>query len=169
MVELKKKFKDAMLKYGYDISLSKNNHLSINTETETLSILDMKKINGGFSFIAVYNKKINGNLSEPLTKEFFVNFDYFPLSLNVFVIWLDMHTNLNNEHRRMEKEMFRKKVNKNAAFDAIVKYYANIDTLETRKSDNLDFHEISVWNLKSCMDEAYKLGLRVGKESNSNS
>ena len=33
-----------------------------------------------------------------------------------------------------------------------------IDTLETRNSDRLDFHEVSVWAVKSALMAAYKAG-----------
>ncbi|MBU9314539.1 hypothetical protein LWS69_03380 [Bordetella hinzii] len=33
-----------------------------------------------------------------------------------------------------------------------------IDTLETRNSDRLDFHEVSVWPVKSALMAAYQAG-----------
>lgn len=33
-----------------------------------------------------------------------------------------------------------------------------IDTLETRNSDSLDFHEVSVWAVKSALEAAYRAG-----------
>lgn len=33
-----------------------------------------------------------------------------------------------------------------------------IETLETRMSDGLDFHEVSVWGLKRMLIEAFELG-----------
>lgn len=33
-----------------------------------------------------------------------------------------------------------------------------IETLETRKSDSLDFHDIAVWQLQTMLDEAFKMG-----------
>ncbi|HXF09099.1 MAG TPA: hypothetical protein VNK45_11390, partial [Candidatus Acidoferrales bacterium] len=33
-----------------------------------------------------------------------------------------------------------------------------IDTLETRNSDRLDFHEVSVWAVKSALMAAYQAG-----------
>jgi len=40
----------------------------------------------------------------------------------------------------------------------IVKEHSSITTLETRKSDSLDFHMLSVWGLKAMLIEAYNLG-----------
>lgn len=49
--------------------------------------------------------------------------------------------------------------------DTILKNIADkslrIETLETRKSDSLDFHEVSVWGVKEALEAAYK----AGKES----
>ena len=33
-----------------------------------------------------------------------------------------------------------------------------IDTLATRNSDRLDFHEVSVWGLKEALQAAFKAG-----------
>jgi hypothetical protein len=38
-----------------------------------------------------------------------------------------------------------------------------IDTLDTRHSDRLDFHEVSVWGVKSALLAAYQAGLRAGQ------
>jgi len=40
----------------------------------------------------------------------------------------------------------------------IVREHSSIQTLETRKSDSLDFHMISVWGLKAMLIDAYNLG-----------
>lgn len=34
----------------------------------------------------------------------------------------------------------------------------NIETLKTRNSDDLDFHEVSVWSLKKALEAAYEAG-----------
>lgn len=44
----------------------------------------------------------------------------------------------------------------------IAKDVLNIDTLETQNSDSYDFHEVSVWNLKEALIEAYIKGLTKG-------
>jgi hypothetical protein len=33
-----------------------------------------------------------------------------------------------------------------------------IETLDTQKSDRLDFHEIAVWNVKEALEAAYRAG-----------
>ena len=45
----------------------------------------------------------------------------------------------------------------------IAQKHLGIETLETRKSDSLDFHEVAVWNLKEALEAAY----RAGQESRS--
>jgi hypothetical protein len=40
----------------------------------------------------------------------------------------------------------------------IAKQKLNIKTLETRNSDELDFYEVSVWNLKEALEAAYIAG-----------
>ena len=43
----------------------------------------------------------------------------------------------------------------------IAKKHLNIETLETRNSDNLDFHDVAVWSLKEALQEAYEAGLKA--------
>jgi hypothetical protein len=38
-----------------------------------------------------------------------------------------------------------------------------IETLETRNSDRLDFHEVSVWGVKSALMAAYEAGRQTAK------
>ncbi|MDA8190772.1 MAG: hypothetical protein M0Z68_04675 [Gammaproteobacteria bacterium] len=39
-----------------------------------------------------------------------------------------------------------------------------IETLETRNSDRLDFHEVSVWGVKSALMAAYEAGRQAAKQ-----
>ena len=39
-----------------------------------------------------------------------------------------------------------------------------IDTLETRNSDRLDFHEVSVWAVKSALMAAYEAGRQAARQ-----
>ena len=41
---------------------------------------------------------------------------------------------------------------------AIARTILDIPTLETRRSDSLDFHEVSVWCLKEALEAAYRAG-----------
>lgn len=40
----------------------------------------------------------------------------------------------------------------------IAKKYLSIDTLETRRSDSLDFHDCSIWGIKKALEAAYEAG-----------
>lgn len=40
----------------------------------------------------------------------------------------------------------------------IAKKHLSLETLETRKSDSLDFHDVAVWSLKKALQEAYEAG-----------
>lgn len=52
--------------------------------------------------------------------------------------------------------------------DKIVQEVLEIPTLKTRKMDEYDFHEVSVWGLKEALKRAYELGLDVGYELGKN-
>ncbi|WP_085440261.1 DUF3489 domain-containing protein [Magnetofaba australis] len=51
-----------------------------------------------------------------------------------------------------------------ALFEEIASKHLDIDTLETRHSDGLDFHETSVWAIKSALDAAYQAGMSAAKQ-----
>jgi hypothetical protein len=38
----------------------------------------------------------------------------------------------------------------------------DIETLETRRSDGLDFHEVAVWSVKQALEAAYEAGRTAG-------
>ena len=40
-----------------------------------------------------------------------------------------------------------------------------IETLETRNSDRLDFHDVSVWAVQSALMAAYQAGLTAGQST----
>ena len=40
----------------------------------------------------------------------------------------------------------------------IAKKHLSLETLETRNSDSLDFHDVSVWALKDALQAAYEAG-----------
>ena len=43
----------------------------------------------------------------------------------------------------------------------IAKKHLSLETLETRNSDNLDFHDVAIWSLKEALQEAYEAGFNV--------
>lgn len=40
----------------------------------------------------------------------------------------------------------------------IAKKILRLDTLETRKNDKLDFHNISVWSIRAALESAFRVG-----------
>ncbi|QDP54839.1 MAG: hypothetical protein Unbinned3891contig1000_37 [Prokaryotic dsDNA virus sp.] len=40
----------------------------------------------------------------------------------------------------------------------------DLETLETRKMDSLDFHELSVWEIKKALEAAYEAGRKSVKK-----
>ena len=47
-------------------------------------------------------------------------------------------------------------------FALIAEQHLNIETLETRNSDSLDFHDVSVWGVRSALEAAFKAGVELG-------
>jgi hypothetical protein len=50
-----------------------------------------------------------------------------------------------------------------AALAAIAKRTLRIPALDDRKSDSLDFHEVSVWGLRHALRAAYRAGREAGR------
>jgi hypothetical protein len=48
-------------------------------------------------------------------------------------------------------------------FIEIASKHLNIPTLRTRKSDRLDFHEVSVWAVRSALKAAFDEGVRISR------
>jgi hypothetical protein len=52
---------------------------------------------------------------------------------------------------------------KDELFTLIAQRHLNIETLETRKSDGLDFHDVAVWSIKDALEAAFEAGRKAGK------
>jgi hypothetical protein len=39
----------------------------------------------------------------------------------------------------------------------------DLETLETRRMDSLDFHELAVWEIREALEAAYNAGRQAGK------
>ncbi|MAX27607.1 MAG: hypothetical protein CMJ19_24180 [Phycisphaeraceae bacterium] len=50
---------------------------------------------------------------------------------------------------------------KDATVNEIAQRILGIDTLQTRKSDSLDFHEVAVWNIKEALEAAFEAGRKA--------
>ena len=46
----------------------------------------------------------------------------------------------------------------NATIDEIAREILGLETLETRRSDSLDFHDMGVWSIRKALETAYKAG-----------
>jgi hypothetical protein len=47
----------------------------------------------------------------------------------------------------------------------IAQQHLRIETLETRKSDSLDFHDVAVWCLRDALEAAYNAGVEQASKS----
>ena len=47
----------------------------------------------------------------------------------------------------------------------IAKTKLGIETLETRHSDSLDFHDLAVWSLREALEAAYQAGIEQGRKT----
>ena len=45
----------------------------------------------------------------------------------------------------------------------IAQRHLRIDTLESRRRDSLDIHEVSVWELRDALEAAYRAGMEQGR------
>ena len=50
-----------------------------------------------------------------------------------------------------------------ATIASIAREILHIETLETRRSDSLDFHDVAVWQVKAALEAAYTAGQRAGR------
>ncbi len=63
----------------------------------------------------------------------------------------------------MNKSTTKGRASVNVLLAAIAKEQLHIDTLETRRSDSLDFHDVAVWSVKAALEAAYRAGLDAAK------
>ena len=54
---------------------------------------------------------------------------------------------------------------RNALLLEIAERHLFVETLETRNSDRLDFHEHAVWAIRSALEAAYEAGHRAATQS----
>ncbi len=45
----------------------------------------------------------------------------------------------------------------------IAKRHFSVETLDTRNSDGLDFHEAAIWSIRAALIDAYAAGLAAAK------
>lgn len=57
-----------------------------------------------------------------------------------------------------------KPATKEELFTQIAQQHLNIETLEERKSDSLDFKEVAVWSVKAALEAAFEAGKAAAKK-----
>lgn len=49
-----------------------------------------------------------------------------------------------------------------AMLEEIARRHLGLETLATRNSDRLDFHDMAVWSMRAALEAAYEAGRRAG-------
>ncbi len=47
----------------------------------------------------------------------------------------------------------------------IAQQHLDVETLETRRSDRLDFHDLAVWSIKAALEAAYQAGVEQVRQA----
>ena len=47
----------------------------------------------------------------------------------------------------------------------IAQQHLGIETLQTRRSDSLDFHDVAVWCVRDALEAAFKAGIDEGRKA----
>jgi ABC-type amino acid transport substrate-binding protein len=63
-----------------------------------------------------------------------------------------------------KKVVSLKPTTKDELFKKIAQQHLNIETLEERKSDSLDFKEVAVWSVKAALEAAFEAGKAAAKK-----
>lgn len=158
---IKIQMQNLMKTYGYTFNLSDNNHLSIETDNESLSIIDFVEKNGTYTFTYRYSVKKGKSWKMLALSKYMFTDANIRESLCQYAYWLDTHTSLNDLKRSTADSMKAVKEGKlsvDKGLENIANSVLGIETLETRNSDDLDFHEVSVWGLKEALMQAYTMG-----------
>jgi hypothetical protein len=62
------------------------------------------------------------------------------------------------DHAMIAKTTPAKAPSEALLLEIATKHFHSIETLETRNSDRLDFHDVAVWAIRSALTEAYAAG-----------
>ena len=158
---IKIQMQNLMKTYGYTFNLSDNNHLSIETDSESLSILDLVEKNGTYTFTYRYSVKRGKSWNINMLNRYSFTDGTIRDSLAQFAYLLDQRTSLNDIKRssyESAKAVKEGKLSVEKGLENIANNVLGIDTLETRNSDSLDFYEVSVWGIKEALMQAYNMG-----------
>lgn len=53
---------------------------------------------------------------------------------------------------------------RDAKLAEIARVHLDVETLATRSSDRLDFHDLAVWSIRQALEAAYDAGLAAGQK-----
>ena len=165
--KIKLQMQKLMKSYGYTFNLSENNHLSIETDNESLSIIDLTEKSGTYTFTYRYSVKKGKSWNILALSQYSFTEAAIRESLCQFAFWLDQKTTLNDLKRSTYESMKAVKEGKlsvDKGLENIANNVLGIETLETRNSDSLDFHEVSVWGIKEALKQAYEMGKNSKKK-----
>lgn len=59
---------------------------------------------------------------------------------------------------------YKAPISKNELFSLLAECHLGIETLVTRNSDGLDFHDVPVWGVKAALEAAYEAGRKAEAE-----
>jgi sulfate adenylyltransferase subunit 1 (EFTu-like GTPase family) len=62
---------------------------------------------------------------------------------------------------KQAKNTKRTQAYKDATVNEIAQRILDIDTLQTRNNDSLDFHEVAVWTIKEALEAAFEAGRKA--------
>jgi len=54
--------------------------------------------------------------------------------------------------------MKSKRTTEDDLIESIARLHLDLETLDTRQADSLDFHELGVWQLRAALEAAYRAG-----------
>jgi len=54
--------------------------------------------------------------------------------------------------------MKSKRTTEDDLIESIARLHLDLETLDTRRADSLDFHELGVWQLRAALEAAYRAG-----------
>lgn len=81
-----------------------------------------------------------------------------------FLNWIYACLNCNTNHRNVKVSITTAGVGAAdgddcaTAINAVAKEHLGLTKLETRNSDAMDFHDLSVWQIKAALEAAYRAG-----------
>lgn len=75
--------------------------------------------------------------------------DLVRLCVDMVLVWCD--------YRGVREKAMTKQSTINQ-LEQIARKHLYVDTLQERKSSDLDFHEVAVWNLREALEAAYRAG-----------